>query len=86
MDVEGGEILILKGAKSFLEKHKPTMFISLHPAWLPDFKNDIRFIIDTFMPIYDFIPASNLYTTLSESEVMDMVGTAHEHSFVLKAK
>lgn len=31
MDVEGAELLVLKGAKETLKKHKPKLFISIHP-------------------------------------------------------
>lgn len=36
MDVEGSEFEVLKGAKETIRKHKPKIFLSLHPEFLFD--------------------------------------------------
>lgn len=36
IDVEGAEILVLRGAKSLLNQCHPTLIIAVHPLWLPD--------------------------------------------------
>lgn len=35
IDVEGAELLVLKGAKNTIEKCKPTILIGIHPFWMP---------------------------------------------------
>ncbi|WP_319421330.1 FkbM family methyltransferase [Pleurocapsa sp. FMAR1] len=35
IDVEGAELLVLKGAKNTIEKHQPTILIGIHPFWMP---------------------------------------------------
>lgn len=37
MDVEGSEFEVLRGAEQTILKHKPTLFISLHPEFLVQF-------------------------------------------------
>jgi len=34
MDIEGGEYLVLKSMLHWLEKHRPTLYLSLHPSYL----------------------------------------------------
>ena len=34
IDVEGAELLVLRGAKSTLARHRPMLFLSVHPAHL----------------------------------------------------
>lgn len=34
MDVEGGELLVLRGAEQVLRKHRPTVFVSVHPEFM----------------------------------------------------
>jgi FkbM family methyltransferase len=36
-DIEGAELMMLRGGRSFIEKHKPSMLLSIHPTILPDF-------------------------------------------------
>ncbi|MGK7894474.1 MAG: FkbM family methyltransferase [Xenococcus sp. (in: cyanobacteria)] len=35
IDVEGAELLVLKGAKETLQQHHPIVLIGIHPFWLP---------------------------------------------------
>lgn len=48
MDIEGGEIEVLKQAKDYIIEHRPPMHISFHPAWLNDFDKDIDSILFLF--------------------------------------
>jgi len=36
-DVEGAEMLVLSGARSFLQKSRPALLLSVHPSVLPDY-------------------------------------------------
>lgn len=36
IDVEGAELLVIKGASRILSKHKPTLIIAVHPPLMPD--------------------------------------------------
>ena len=35
IDVEGGEMLVLKGARSVLSRKRPRLIVAVHPPWLP---------------------------------------------------
>jgi len=35
IDVEGGELLVLRGASETLLRHHPALILSVHPYWLP---------------------------------------------------
>lgn len=35
IDVEGAELLVLRGAKLLLKQWRPTLMIAVHPTWLP---------------------------------------------------
>lgn len=52
IDIEGGEIALLKQAKKFLKKHKPKIYLSLHPFWFPDLEQDLNDIADILFGIY----------------------------------
>jgi FkbM family methyltransferase len=56
MDIEGGEILVLPSMKKYLEKEKPTLYLSMHPHFFKDSKNNTKKIIDV-LRIY-----KNIYT------------------------
>lgn len=56
MDIEGGETVLLPSIKEFLKSQKPTLLVSLHPRWFPDFAKDSEAILDTlfvYTHIYD---------------------------------
>ncbi len=42
IDVEGAEYLVLEGARRTLAMHRPTMFLSLHPAQLESLGHSVR--------------------------------------------
>lgn len=41
IDVEGAEMLVLKGAHEFIRKNKPTIFLSAHPPTLPRYGHSV---------------------------------------------
>lgn len=56
MDIEGGEVLVLPSMVPCLEKEKPILYLSMHPHFFPDPKNDAKKITDV-LKIY-----KNVYT------------------------
>lgn len=85
LDVEGGEALIIKQAGKFLKLWPVPLFISFHPAWLPNFKKNVDMFIDVLFPIYDFYPANDIDKQITQEQFRMMLETEHEHSFVLKS-
>jgi FkbM family methyltransferase len=45
VDVEGAEMDVLKGMRQTLQDHKPTLFLEVHPGYLPDFNTSIAEIL-----------------------------------------
>ena len=41
IDVEGAEMLVLKGAREFIQKIRPTIFMSAHPPALPRYGHSV---------------------------------------------
>jgi FkbM family methyltransferase len=41
IDVEGAEMLVLKGAHEFIRRNKPTIFMSAHPPTLPRYGHSV---------------------------------------------
>lgn len=86
MDIEGGEVLVLKQAKEFLSIHKPTIYISLHPAWFPNPKEDMQMIIDVIFPIYKVCRMiDGVVIQYSRDRFVEAVERG-EHSYILIAK
>jgi len=56
MDIEGGELIVLPSMQDYLEKEKPILYLSMHPHFFKDPKNDTKKIIDV-LRIY-----KNIYT------------------------
>lgn len=44
IDVEGAELLVLKGAKKFIQEHRPDLFLSAHPPALPRYGHSLKML------------------------------------------
>lgn len=56
MDIEGGEALVIPASKDFLKEIQPTLYLSLHTAWMPDrylFLENIKDALSFYKNIYD---------------------------------
>jgi FkbM family methyltransferase len=82
IDIEGGEMLLLEGCKEWLIKHRPTVYISFHPAWIPPLEENIDKAIDMLFPHYDVIALGEKITPEQFKEGL----LTHTHNFILKAK
>lgn len=51
IDVEGAELLVLRGAKSTLARHKPTLFLSVHPVHLEAMGHSVEELADLLRDI-----------------------------------
>ena len=56
MDIEGGELLVLPSMEKYLEKEKPILYLSMHPHFFKNPKNDTKKIMEV-LKIY-----KNIYT------------------------
>lgn len=52
IDIEGGEVSLMRNEIPFLKRHKPNLYLSLHPAWFPNLDDDIKEIEDIIFDIY----------------------------------
>ena len=64
-DIEGAELLFLRGAAETLRAHRPTLFLSVHPLLVGEFHYDVQ-------AVYDFL-ASLGYRW----EILNEVGESH---------
>jgi FkbM family methyltransferase len=53
IDCEGFEYQILQGARVLLKRHRPLLFIEVHPAQLVQFGNSTRELLDLISPDYN---------------------------------
>lgn len=81
MDIEGGEVLVLPASRDFIRKHKPTMYISFHPAWFPELRNNISQILEVFKGYSN--PEANGRTYNVEEFVNALINNT-QHSFIFK--
>jgi FkbM family methyltransferase len=58
MDIEGGEAEVLPAMKSYLEKNKPVLLLSLHPFWFKDRARGTEAIIEA-LRVYKHIFYTN---------------------------
>jgi FkbM family methyltransferase len=80
IDIEGGEIRLITQAKEFLAKYKPTVYISLHPAWFPNGDEDTIQIANVIFSIYRVFDTINReYKT---DQFLEAVNSG-VHSFIL---
>lgn len=42
VDVEGAELLVLRGASTFIERERPAMLLSIHPEALPGYGHSVQ--------------------------------------------
>jgi len=82
IDIEGGEIELIKQAESFLMEHKPTVYLSLHPAWFPNLDGDTNEIADVLFRIYRIYDTSG--REYERLEFLEAVNSG-VHSFILEA-
>jgi FkbM family methyltransferase len=52
MDIEGAEVQVLNEAKHFLKNYRPKMYISLHPTWFANRKEDTVALADILFSLY----------------------------------
>jgi FkbM family methyltransferase len=45
IDVEGAELMVLRGAREVLTRHKPTLILAVHPALIPGQETDALFAL-----------------------------------------
>lgn len=53
VDCEGFEHFILRGALETLKRHKPLLFLEIHPVFLKDFGSETRNVVELLSPMYD---------------------------------
>jgi FkbM family methyltransferase len=56
LDVEGYECDVLEGARKLLEKHRPSLFVEVHPNLLPS-RDKLRWIADFLGELYGSVTA-----------------------------
>lgn len=86
MDIEGGEVLVLPQAKEFLAKHKPTIYLSLHPGWFPHGKDDLRIIMEILFPVYKVCRMIDKVLVQYNQDNFLKAIERGEHSYILIAK
>lgn len=54
IDIEGGEFALLPAMQSYLQRHKPVLYLSLHPHLLPTTQRQLEMarLVDLLKPIY----------------------------------
>lgn len=82
IDIEGGEISLLKQAREFLSHYKPNIYISLHPSWFQDYENDMAIIETAFFSIYT---VTDIHGTVHRPETFRDALIQGLHSFILTA-
>jgi len=68
IDIEGGESLVIPSAREVLEKHRPTIYLSLHAPLMHDSRGDIEKIVES-LSMYPFM-YSNLGRLIPPSLVL----------------
>ena len=67
MDIEGGESIVIPAIQSFLEKHKPPLYISLHRCFL--LPPEITKLVDILFNIY---PHCYIFSPVNSSERIEV--------------
>lgn len=80
-DIEGSEVDMFLGAKDWITELRPTMHISLHPAYIG--QEGIDKIAEIIFPIYDVTSDKGTPCT---PENFNEVIESHQHAFILQKK
>lgn len=81
IDIEGGEVACLRGSLDFIKEHKPTLYLALHPSWIPNFDEFVEWIIQKLFPIYHVINPRNMGVYLQYSNFRKEIDSMN-HAFV----
>jgi FkbM family methyltransferase len=53
IDCEGFEYKILQGAREMIQRHRPVLFVEVHPEQLEQFGDSVQAVLDFLLPKYD---------------------------------
>lgn len=81
IDIEGGEAACLRGCIDFIKEHKPTLYLALHPSWIPNFDEFVEWIIQELFPIYHVINPRNMGVYLQSVDFKREIDSMN-HAFV----
>lgn len=81
MDVEGAETVVLPECRESLKKHKPVLFLSLHPMWFPDPDNNLDTIKDILFGECGYTCKLDDLTEVQESDFTSLVNNG-THTFL----
>lgn len=85
IDIEGGEVACLKGNIEYIKEVKPTIYLSLHPFWIPEFDDFQEWMIQELFPIYKVISSRDLDKELTQEEFRMEINLG-QHAFLFEAK
>lgn len=70
MDIEGGEFTVLPSMKDYIEQHKPTIHLSLHPPLIPNPQEALENIYDTIISKYDYVYNNQLQEITDKQSII----------------
>lgn len=85
IDIEGGEVDCLRGCIDWVKEVRPTIYLSLHPFWIPEFADFEEWMIGELFPIYKVISSRDLEKELTPEEFRMEINLG-QHAFVFQSK
>lgn len=82
IDTEGSELFILPSSKTFLEKYKPKIYLSMHPLYIAE--KGLRAIANTIYPIYQVMTVSG--KEIAEENFIEAMKNNENHALLLLPK
>lgn len=77
MDIEGGEQLVIPASKGILQELQPTLYLSLHTAWITD-KNAFFHTLSDVLSVY-----KNIYTASGKKIPLSKLSSLPKFSEIL---